>query len=126
MSDSSLGIDQRWDHCRCDVLQVELVAGEGEQAEHDHVQDGLPHQGLLVAQVVEQLGDHLVRLDRQHQLLEHSIVLDPHDHLVVRGMLEQGTHHRTEIRFDFRLQPIDEHSIDFEDQKVHLEVLFVQ
>ena len=41
---SALRIHEGGDHGGSNILQVELVAGECEQAEHDHVQDRLPIQ----------------------------------------------------------------------------------
>ena len=42
LADPALGVEEGGDHRGGHVLQVELVAGEGEQTEHDHVQDRLP------------------------------------------------------------------------------------
>ena len=42
MSDPSLGVNQCGHHGRRDILEVELIAGEGEETEHDHVDDALP------------------------------------------------------------------------------------
>ena len=83
VTDSALGVDQGGHHRGRDVLEVELVAGEGEEPEHDHVEDGLPHHRLLVAQVVQQVVDDGVGLHGQHQLLQHLVVLNPHHDLGV-------------------------------------------
>ena len=49
MPDTTFGVDKGGDDSGCDVLEVELVAREGQESVHDDVEDVLAHRRPLVA-----------------------------------------------------------------------------
>ena len=52
LSDPPLWVDERGDDGGGDVLEVELVTGEGEEGEHRQVQDRLADHGSPVAWII--------------------------------------------------------------------------